>query len=476
MRERRAAASASTRAEDGNVALSGELETRGGELVLALGYGRSPEEAAHQARASLAEGFDALLDAYTGPWRRWHAGLWRPPRAAALRHQRHGGEGPPVEAPPRRHPGEPGRAVGLLQGGRRPRRLPPGLAARHGRGGRGLAGGRRQGGGAGGPRLPARPPRTQDGHWPQNMWAEGRPYWEGVQMDETALPILLVDLARRAGGAAGGRPRGAGLLADGPAGGRLPGAQRPGHPAGPLGGGRRLHALHAGGRDRGAAGGRRPGGAGRRAGAGPLPARDRRRLERPHRALALRAAAPSWPAGSASTATTCASPRRASRRATRPGRAEEPPARRGGGPVGRHRQHRRAGAGPLRPARRRRSADPATRSGPSTRCSGSRRPSARPGTATTATATASTRTAAPSTAPGSAGPGRCSPGSGRTTPWPRATGPRPSGSSPPWRRWPARAASCRSRPGTPPTSPSGSSSSAARPARPCRWSGPTPST
>jgi glucoamylase len=38
-----------------------------------------------------------------------------------------------------------------------------------------------------------------DGHWPQNMWTDGRMYWTGVQMDETALPILLVDLARREG-------------------------------------------------------------------------------------------------------------------------------------------------------------------------------------------------------------------------------------------------------------------------------------
>jgi glucoamylase len=38
-----------------------------------------------------------------------------------------------------------------------------------------------------------------DGHWPQNMWLDGRPYWNGVQMDETAFPILLVDLARRMG-------------------------------------------------------------------------------------------------------------------------------------------------------------------------------------------------------------------------------------------------------------------------------------
>ena len=36
-----------------------------------------------------------------------------------------------------------------------------------------------------------------DGHWPQNMWLDGTPYWDGIQMDETALPILLVDLAHR---------------------------------------------------------------------------------------------------------------------------------------------------------------------------------------------------------------------------------------------------------------------------------------
>jgi glucoamylase len=36
-----------------------------------------------------------------------------------------------------------------------------------------------------------------DGHWGQNMWLDGRSYWQGIQMDETAFPILLVDLALR---------------------------------------------------------------------------------------------------------------------------------------------------------------------------------------------------------------------------------------------------------------------------------------
>jgi glucoamylase len=41
--------------------------------------------------------------------------------------------------------------------------------------------------------------QERDGHWSQNMWLDGTPYWYGIQMDETALPILLVDLAFREG-------------------------------------------------------------------------------------------------------------------------------------------------------------------------------------------------------------------------------------------------------------------------------------
>ena len=29
-----------------------------------------------------------------------------------------------------------------------------------------------------------------DGHWAQNLWLDGRSYWGGIQMDETAFPIL----------------------------------------------------------------------------------------------------------------------------------------------------------------------------------------------------------------------------------------------------------------------------------------------
>ena len=39
--------------------------------------------------------------------------------------------------------------------------------------------------------------QEEDGHWAQNMWLMVLPYWSGIQMDETALPILLMDLAWR---------------------------------------------------------------------------------------------------------------------------------------------------------------------------------------------------------------------------------------------------------------------------------------
>jgi len=33
--------------------------------------------------------------------------------------------------------------------------------------------------------------QLQDGHWNQNQWLGGTPYWTGIQLDETALPVLL---------------------------------------------------------------------------------------------------------------------------------------------------------------------------------------------------------------------------------------------------------------------------------------------
>lgn len=33
--------------------------------------------------------------------------------------------------------------------------------------------------------------QQEDGHWLQNQWLGGKPFWQGIQLDETAFPVLL---------------------------------------------------------------------------------------------------------------------------------------------------------------------------------------------------------------------------------------------------------------------------------------------
>ena len=41
--------------------------------------------------------------------------------------------------------------------------------------------------------------QEDDGSWPQNCWLDGTPYWHGVQLDECAFPMLLLEMALREG-------------------------------------------------------------------------------------------------------------------------------------------------------------------------------------------------------------------------------------------------------------------------------------
>jgi len=41
--------------------------------------------------------------------------------------------------------------------------------------------------------------QNEDGHWPQNMWLDGTEFWHGIQMDETAFPILLAYALKKNG-------------------------------------------------------------------------------------------------------------------------------------------------------------------------------------------------------------------------------------------------------------------------------------
>jgi glucoamylase len=193
------------RAENGNVALVGEVDlaSTGGTFVLALAFGGSVAEAGHRARASLFDGFARSRDAYADEWRTWQrtiADLTEESgdvchrartSAAVLRcHEE------------KRLPGAIIASLSIPWGADKgdadlggyhlvwPRDLVE------------TAGGLL----AAGARTDAlrvleylRVTQNADGSWPQNMWVDGEPYWHGIQLDETALPILLVELLRRNG-------------------------------------------------------------------------------------------------------------------------------------------------------------------------------------------------------------------------------------------------------------------------------------
>jgi glucoamylase len=191
------------RAENGNVALCGEIdhEASDGTFLLALGFGSNASEAGNRALASLYDGFESAQSLYTSEWQAW-------PRTL-----------------PHREGGKTGnhdlfRVSTAVLRTHESKRFPGGLIASlaipwgfskgdNDLGGYHLAWPRDLVESAGG--LLAAGARedvhrvlnylqvTQegDGYWPQNMWLDGAPYWHGIQMDETAFPILLVDLARR---------------------------------------------------------------------------------------------------------------------------------------------------------------------------------------------------------------------------------------------------------------------------------------
>jgi glucoamylase len=192
------------RAENGNIALTGEIDllASAGRFTLAMGFGRTFAEAAHRAAASLSDGFDRAMSKYRSDWEDWQGTLR------------------PLE-----HPGPRGdiyRASMAVLRTHESDRFPGGIIASlsipwgfskgdNDLGGYHLVWPRDLVESAGGLLAAGAPDgasrvlgylavtQAADGHWPQNMWLDGTPYWSGIQMDETAFPILLVDLAAREG-------------------------------------------------------------------------------------------------------------------------------------------------------------------------------------------------------------------------------------------------------------------------------------
>jgi len=190
-------------AENGNVALVGEIDliASQGEFVLALGFGSQPEEAARNAVTSLRGGFDGAKEGFLAGWQDWAAALAQPKKGSTTPN----GLSQKSLAVLRSHESKmaPGGLIASLS-------IPWGFSkGDNDLGGYHLVWSRDMVETAGGllaagahdevRRVLAYLRGTQqtDGHWSQNMWLDGSPYWNGIQMDETALPILLVDLAFR---------------------------------------------------------------------------------------------------------------------------------------------------------------------------------------------------------------------------------------------------------------------------------------
>ncbi|MCZ7570096.1 MAG: glucan 1,4-alpha-glucosidase [Ardenticatenaceae bacterium] len=191
-------------AEDGNVALTGEIDLRtSGDLIVVLGFGRTPAEAGHRALASLFAGFESALAAYVLGWQRWQGDLlplivpggrerdlYRTSTAVLRTHEA------------KRFPGGIIASLSIPWGDTKG---DDDLGGYHMVWPRDLveaAGGLLAAGAQGDARRVLdylQVIQEADGHWAQNMWLDGTLYWGGVQMDETAFPILLVDLARREG-------------------------------------------------------------------------------------------------------------------------------------------------------------------------------------------------------------------------------------------------------------------------------------
>jgi glucoamylase len=190
-------------ATDGNIALSAELAMGAdGASVLAVGFGRTSAEAAYHALTSSMSPFETILNDYSAGWRAWQSGLRTMERRA------HGQNIYRVSANILRVHETPTFAGGFIASLSIPWGFSKGdddMGGYHLIWPRDLcetAGGLLACGAHSEVRRVLRYLRaTQegDGSWRQNYWLDGAPYWGGVQLDECAFPMLLLDMARREG-------------------------------------------------------------------------------------------------------------------------------------------------------------------------------------------------------------------------------------------------------------------------------------
>ncbi len=191
-----------TRAEDGNIAFTGEIDLAAckGEFLVAVGFGALWTEAGQHARSTVFEDYDELRQHYVFHWRNWQStllkldqparenDLYRSSTAVLRTHESKdflGGIIASLSIPWGFNKGDEDLGGYHLVW---PRDLVETAGALL----------------AAGAALDAvrvlrylEATQEPEGNWAQNLWLDGRSYWSGVQMDETAFPVLLLDLLRR---------------------------------------------------------------------------------------------------------------------------------------------------------------------------------------------------------------------------------------------------------------------------------------
>jgi glucoamylase len=181
----------------GNVAMLGELPRT---CTLGLAFGSSPEAAATLALTALFEPFEATRERHLKGWRDWYARSQLPPEylrglpAGCLRQFQISAMVLRVHQD-KTYPGAMVASLSIPWGNTKEERegyhlvWPRDLVECAGAF---LAvGATRE---AGNTLRYLRASQLADGHWYQNQYLGGKAYWSGVQLDETALPVVLAAL------------------------------------------------------------------------------------------------------------------------------------------------------------------------------------------------------------------------------------------------------------------------------------------
>jgi len=194
-----------TSAEDGNIAVTGEIDLAAtqGSFVVAIGFGPREFSAGFAAWSSILAGFDTSLKHYVARWKEWQdsllhlespdegqKSLYRVSTAVLKVHEAkdfQGGLIASLSTPWGASKGD--ENVGgyhivwtrdLVEG------VGGLMAADAGHEARSVL-------------RYLQATQEADGHWTQNMWLDGLPYLTGIQLDEMSFPILLTEQAWREG-------------------------------------------------------------------------------------------------------------------------------------------------------------------------------------------------------------------------------------------------------------------------------------